>query len=43
MEEALLDQPVPLLQRRLEMSREEAIRLWKERQRQGSRVSDPCR
>ena len=40
--ELLPDQPVPLLKRRLEMCREQAIRLWKERQRQGWRTCDPC-
>ena len=37
--ELLPDQPVPLLKRRLELSREEAIKLWNEKKQQGlSRV-----
>jgi hypothetical protein len=39
--ELLPDQPVPLLKRRLEMSRDEAIRLWKEKQKLGWRLCDP--
>jgi hypothetical protein len=39
--ELLPDQPVPLLKRRLEMSREEAIRLWKEKCGQGWRACEP--
>jgi hypothetical protein len=39
--ELLPGQPVPLLKKRLEMSREEAINLWKERQRQGWRACPP--
>jgi hypothetical protein len=33
--ELLPDQPVPLLKRRLELSREEAIKLWSEKRNQG--------
>ncbi len=31
----LPDQPVPLLKRRLELSREEALKLWAEKKKQG--------
>jgi hypothetical protein len=33
--ELLPDQPVPLLKRRLELSREEALKLWGEKKKQG--------
>jgi len=33
--ELLPDQPVPLLKRRLELSREEALKLWVEKRQQG--------
>ncbi len=33
--ELLPDQPVPLLKRRLELSREEALKLWAEKRQQG--------
>ena len=33
--ELLPDQPVPLLKRRLELSREEALKLWSEKRKQG--------
>ena len=33
--ELLPDQPVPLLKRRWELSREEALRLWAEKRQQG--------
>ncbi len=33
--EVLPDQPVPLLKRRLELSREEALKLWTEKKQQG--------
>ena len=33
--ELLPDQPVPLLKRRLELIREEAIKLWSEKRNQG--------
>lgn len=33
--ELLSDQQVPLLQRRLELSREEALKLWSEKRQQG--------
>ena len=33
--ELLPDQPVPLLKKRLELSREEALKLWSEKRNQG--------
>jgi len=39
--ELLPDQPVPLLKRRLELSREEALKLWAERLRKGWLVCTP--
>jgi hypothetical protein len=36
--EPLPDQPVPLLTRRWELSREEALRLWSEKRREGWHV-----
>ena len=33
--ELLPDQPVPLLKKRLELSREEALKLWSEKRQQG--------
>ena len=33
--ELLPDQPVPLLKRRMELTREEALRLWAEKRREG--------
>jgi hypothetical protein len=39
--ELLPDQPVPLLKYRKELSREEAIRLWRQKQQQGWRACSP--
>ncbi len=39
--ELLPDQPVPLLKRRLELSREEAIKLWAEKKKQGWESTEP--
>jgi hypothetical protein len=39
--ELLPDQPVPLLKRRWELSREEALRLWSEKRREGWQVCKP--
>ena len=39
--ELLPDQPVPLLKRRLELSREEALKLWTQKLRQGWRACVP--
>ncbi len=39
--ELLPDQPVPLLKRRWELSREEALRLWSEKRREGWQVCPP--
>jgi hypothetical protein len=39
--ELLPDQPVPLLKRRLELSREEAIKLWAEKKQQGWQITAP--
>ena len=39
--ELLPDQPVPLLKRRLELSREEAIKLWAEKRKQGWQITEP--
>ena len=41
MGELLPDQPVPLLKRRLELSREEAIKLWGEKKQQGWQITAP--
>jgi hypothetical protein len=37
----LPDQPVPLLKRRLELSREEALKLWAEKKQQGWQITAP--
>ena len=39
--ELLPDQPVPLLKRRLELSREEALKLWAEKKQQGWQITAP--
>jgi len=39
--ELLPDQPVPLLKRRIELSREEALKLWTEKKQQGWQVCQP--
>jgi len=39
--ELLPDQPVPLLKRRLELSREEALKLWSEKRNQGWQITAP--
>ena len=39
--ELLPDQPVPLLKRRLELSREEALKLWAEKRQQGWQITGP--
>ena len=39
--ELLPDQPVPLLKRRLELSREEALKLWSEKCKQGWQPTKP--
>ena len=39
--ELLPDQTVPLLKRRWELSREEALRLWSEKRREGWQVCPP--
>jgi hypothetical protein len=39
--ELLPDQPVPLLKRRLELSREEALKLWAEKKQQGWQSTAP--
>jgi hypothetical protein len=39
--ELLPDQPVPLLKRRLELTREEALKLWAEKRQQGWRTCSP--
>ena len=41
MGELLPDQPVPLLKRRLELSREEALKLWSEKRKEGWRSTAP--
>ena len=38
MGELLPDQPVPLLKRRLELSREEVLKLWAEKRQQGWQI-----
>ena len=40
-EELLPDQPVPLLKRRLELTREEALKLWADKRLQGWRTCSP--
>ena len=39
--ELLPDQPVPLLKRRMELNREEALRLWEEKKGAGWQVCPP--
>ena len=39
--ELLLGQPVPLLKRRLQLSREEARKLWAEKRKQGWQATTP--
>jgi hypothetical protein len=39
--ELLHDQTVPLLKRRWELSREEALRFWSEKRREGWQVCEP--
>ena len=39
--ELLPDQPVPLLKRRFELTREEALRLWAEKRQQGWQACEP--
>jgi hypothetical protein len=39
--ELLPDQSVPLLKRRLELSREEALKLWVEKRQQGWQITAP--
>ena len=39
--ELLPGQPVPLLKRRLELSREEALKLWAEKKKQGWQITAP--
>ncbi len=39
--ELLPDQPVPLLKRRWELTREEALRLWAEKRQQGWQACSP--
>ena len=39
--ELLPDQPVPLLKRRLELSREEALKLWAEKRQQDWQITAP--
>ena len=39
--ELLPDQPVPLLKRRLELSREETLKLWAEKKKQGWQSTEP--
>ena len=39
--ELLLDQPVPLLKRRQELSREEALKLWSEKRKEGWQIAAP--
>ena len=41
MGELLPDQPVPLLKRRLELSREEALKLWNEKRKEGWQPTAP--
>ena len=37
----LPDQPVPLLKKRLEISRKEALKLWSEKRREGWQTTAP--
>ena len=39
--ELLSDQPVPLLKKRRELTREEALKLWEEKRQQGWQVCPP--
>ena len=39
--ELLPDQPVPLLKRRMELTREEALRLWSKKRREGWKPTTP--
>jgi len=39
--ELLPNQPVPLLKRRLELSREEALKLWAQKRQQGWQITAP--
>jgi len=39
--ELLPDQPVPLLKKRLEISREEALKLWAEKRKEGWQTTEP--
>ena len=39
--ELLPDQPVPLLKRRLELNRDQALRLWQRKRQQGWQVCAP--
>ncbi len=39
--ELLPDQPVPLLKRRLELSREDALKLWAQKRKQGWQATTP--
>ena len=39
--ELLPDQPVPLLKKRLEISREQALKLWSEKRKQGWQTTTP--
>jgi hypothetical protein len=39
--ELLSEQPVPLLKRRMELNREEALRLWEEKRQQGWQSCPP--
>jgi hypothetical protein len=39
--ELLSDQPVPLLKRRMELNREEALRLWAEKKAEGWQACPP--
>ena len=41
MGELLPNQPVPLLKKRLEISREEALKLWSEKRKQGWQTTKP--
>ena len=41
MGELLPDQPVPLLKRRQELSREEALKLWSEKRKEGWQIAAP--
>jgi hypothetical protein len=39
--ELLPDQPVPLLKKRLELSREQALKLWSEKRKEGWQTTAP--